>query len=104
MKTTVEIPDELFRKVKTVAASQGITFKDVLVHSLASELDKIIDIGISDKKTGYPKRKEKAPLQVEYAKLHSGSLPIPEFIKDWDTDPLEILLDDRRKRDDLLLP
>ena len=58
MKTTVEIPDDLFRKAKTLAASRGLSFKDVLVHSLASELDNIIDIGLENKNNTQPKRKE----------------------------------------------
>lgn len=103
MKTTVEIPDELFRKAKTLAASQGLTFKDVLVHSLASELDRIIDLGLENPKKDQPKRKEKKPLQVDFTKVEKAVLQKPEFLKNWDFDPIEILLEDRKNRNDFVL-
>ena len=34
MKTTVEIPDELFREAKTTAASNGIKLKDLVADGL----------------------------------------------------------------------
>ena len=32
MKTTVEIPEDLFVQVKTAAAVRGMTFRDVLIR------------------------------------------------------------------------
>ena len=40
MKTTVEIPMELLRRVKAEAALQGRTFKDVLIEALREKLDR----------------------------------------------------------------
>lgn len=34
MKTTVEIPDDLFRKAKARAALEGIPLRDLVVHGL----------------------------------------------------------------------
>jgi len=103
MKTTIQIPDELFRKAKSVAVSRGISFKEVLVHSLASELDNIIDIGISQNKAGSPRRKERKPLSVDFAKPQKIAIPKPPFIKTWDFDPAEILFEERKNRNEVLL-
>lgn len=39
MKTTVEIPDALFKEVKKYASTHGLTFRQVLETSLRSTLD-----------------------------------------------------------------
>lgn len=39
MKTTVEIPDDLFRKAKSHAALQGIHLKDLVVRGLELALE-----------------------------------------------------------------
>ncbi len=38
MKTTLEIPDELFRQVKSTAASRGILMKQFVTEALADKL------------------------------------------------------------------
>ena len=38
MKTTIELPDELMRKAKTVAAKRGTTLKAVITHALEREV------------------------------------------------------------------
>ena len=38
MRTTVEIPDDLFRKAKAHAALKGIMLKDLVVSALRKEL------------------------------------------------------------------
>ncbi len=38
MRTTIEIPDKLFRRVKAAASLRGITLKDVISQSLEHEL------------------------------------------------------------------
>ncbi|MFP4357638.1 MAG: hypothetical protein ACLFSZ_04260 [Puniceicoccaceae bacterium] len=38
MKTTLEIPDELFRQVKSTAASRGILMKEFVTEALAEKL------------------------------------------------------------------
>lgn len=38
MKTTIEIPDELFRKVKATAASRGETVREFITAALSKRL------------------------------------------------------------------
>jgi len=38
MKTTLEIPDAIFRRAKTVAASRGIPFRALVSEALADKL------------------------------------------------------------------
>lgn len=52
MKTTVEIPDELFRKVKTVAASRGLSLKLFLTEALKEKLS----APERSRRTGWPVR------------------------------------------------
>ena len=38
MKTTIEIPDAIFRQAKMKAAQEGRTFKDIVVSALQNDL------------------------------------------------------------------
>lgn len=38
MKTTIEIPDPLFRKVKSLAAERGLSLKDIVSEALREKL------------------------------------------------------------------
>jgi hypothetical protein len=38
MKTTLEIPDTLFRRAKSVAAERGIPFRELVSEALAEKL------------------------------------------------------------------
>ena len=38
MKTTLEIPDQLFRRAKSFAAEQGIPFRELVSDALAEKL------------------------------------------------------------------
>jgi hypothetical protein len=38
MKTTLEIPDLLFRRAKSVAAERGIPFRELVTEALAEKL------------------------------------------------------------------
>lgn len=40
MKTTLEIPDRLFRQAKSVAAERGIPFRELVTEALADKLSK----------------------------------------------------------------
>lgn len=40
MKTTLDLPDELFRELKELARSQGATMREVIVEGLRAELDR----------------------------------------------------------------
>ena len=39
MRTTIEIPDALYREIKAKAALEGVPVKDVIVRSIRRELD-----------------------------------------------------------------
>ncbi|MDQ6622464.1 MAG: hypothetical protein M3Y86_03120 [Verrucomicrobiota bacterium] len=41
MKTTLEIPDQLFRKAKAAAARQGRSFKDLVQDALTEKLARV---------------------------------------------------------------
>jgi plasmid stability protein len=41
MKTTLEIPDPLFRKLKTTAALQGRSMKEYVVEALTEKLQQV---------------------------------------------------------------
>ena len=38
MKTTLEIPDAIFRQAKSIAAKQGIPFRELVSQALAEKL------------------------------------------------------------------
>jgi hypothetical protein len=40
MRTTIEIPDDLFRRTKATAALRGSTMKDLIIHALEREFAK----------------------------------------------------------------
>ena len=39
MRTSIDIPDVLFRRVKSVMAKRGMTFRSLVIHALAQALD-----------------------------------------------------------------
>ena len=39
MKTTIELPETLFRRAKSMAAQEGVTLKQLLTEALESQLD-----------------------------------------------------------------
>jgi hypothetical protein len=43
MRTTVELPDALLRRAKTIALQHGSTLKDIVIRALERELDTIED-------------------------------------------------------------
>ena len=42
MKTTLEIPDELFRKTKATAALRGESLKDFVMEALEAQLERLV--------------------------------------------------------------
>jgi hypothetical protein len=38
MRTTIEMPDALFRKTKAVAALRGSSMKDLIIHAVEKEV------------------------------------------------------------------
>ncbi len=39
MRTTVDLPDALFRKMKVAAALRGVTLKEVIIHAIEKEVN-----------------------------------------------------------------
>lgn len=39
MRTTVDIPDPTYRKLKSKAAAQGLSVKDLILHGVEKELE-----------------------------------------------------------------
>jgi negative regulator of replication initiation len=108
VKTTIEIPDEIYRKVKTRAALQGTTIKDILVHSLQVELESRTLIAAEKIKTNAknaPIRRFKKNLQVNFSKVsfRLSKIPEPKIYKKINFDPALFLQEDRASRNDLLL-
>ena len=48
MKTTIEMPDDLFRRAKAVAALQGLSMKDWLTNLLRREVGAVTTAPSSD--------------------------------------------------------
>ena len=46
MKTTIEMPDTLFRKIKSVSASKGMSLKDFITDALKAKL--AVDVARGD--------------------------------------------------------
>ena len=61
MKTTVEIPDSLFREAKTAAASRGLSLKMFLTEALKEKLSR-------------PRRSRQADWPVTPPKLTKGEM------------------------------
>lgn len=72
MKTTVELPDALFREAKTRAAAEGITFKDLLRDAVETRLGK------NRKTAGRPFMKLAGSLKH----LHDENVKIARFIEE----------------------
>lgn len=67
MKTTVEIPDELFRRVKARAALEGIPLRDLVVHGLQLAMNEL-SAGEARRRVQFPlieARTEAEPLTDE---------------------------------------
>ena len=39
MRTTIDIPDQLFRRVKQAAAEQGVALREIVLRALTTHLD-----------------------------------------------------------------
>ena len=47
MRTTIDIPDPLFRRVKQAAAEQGVTLRDLVLRAIGAQLDDVPAAGYS---------------------------------------------------------
>lgn len=63
MRTTIDIPEKIFRQAKKVAAEQGISLREVVVRALEAQLEQ-------------PRRKR---YKFDWRPV-KGGLPIPEEV------------------------
>jgi hypothetical protein len=40
MRTTIDVPDELFRRAKQAAAAEGVSLREVMVRALSGHLER----------------------------------------------------------------
>jgi len=67
MRTTIELPDALFREAKTHAVQNGVKFKDLVAQ--------YIEAGLRGQQTAdYPLRREQVPLPV-FRKAGGAAIP-----------------------------
>jgi hypothetical protein len=67
MKTTLEIPDAIFRRAKTVAAERGIPFRALVSEALS---DKLRAQGVRDSKPWMKKFGKLRHLHKETARIN----------------------------------
>lgn len=92
MKTTIEIPDELYKKAKIHAIESGLTLKQIVVASLKHELDK--QIASPSTTASFAQRRKLIPSYQ--AALEAGAFA-------GGTDSTLIVSEDRSSREDALL-
>lgn len=90
MKTTIDIPDDLYKKVKIRAVERGQTLKQIVLESLEKELDSTPALG--EPQVSYWARRKLHPefarLQAEGAfKPKPGSRSIEDIIDEIKADP-----------------
>lgn len=68
MKTTVEIPDELFRQAKAKAALEGVRLRDLVEHGIRLALDAPV-VQTPGRRAAFPLIRSRAP-----ATLHAETV------------------------------
>jgi hypothetical protein len=58
MRTTIDLPDALFRKTKAIAALQGTSMKELIVRAVEREIDQ----SGASKRPGGKSRRKKIPV------------------------------------------
>lgn len=93
MKTTIDIPEPLYKKAKIRAVETGRTLRAIVLEALESELEKAPQVSNEPLKSYWARRQ----LLPEYeALLKSGKLS-------GGTDSTQIISEDRTSREDALL-
>lgn len=90
MKTTIEIPDDLFRQAKAAAVARGMTLKQLITGAVEHELGQITNK--DDQETAHQRA---ARFSTEIRRLAQGNAA------DWNNDKsaMQQLFEDRRARD-----
>lgn len=90
MKTTIDIPEPLYKKAKIRAVERGQTLKKIVLNALEKELEE--SSGVGEPKVSYWAKRKLLP---EFARLQkagafkpkSGSRDMEEIINDIKADP-----------------
>lgn len=91
MKTTIDIPDALYKKAKIRAVETGQTLKDIVLASLSKELEP-------------PIQAKQGGSFLEKRRLRPGFKRLMESgVLDGGTDSTAIVSEDRSSREDALL-
>ena len=64
MRTTIDLPNELFRKAKAISSLKGITLKSFITAALEHELE-LNTLGLEPKKVRLPLVPSKKPGSIE---------------------------------------
>ncbi len=92
MKTTIDIPEALYRKTKIRAVETGSTLRQIVLSSLSKELGVAIETPVEGQSFT-----ERRRLRPEFKRLmEAGAL-------DGGTDSTVIISEDRSSREDALL-
>ena len=75
MRTTVDIPDGVYRRIKAKAAMKGMTFRGYLVGALQRDLERPIDA---------PKKRLKGPLFSKQKPLVTTEEALSEILEEED--------------------
>jgi hypothetical protein len=54
VRTTIEIPDSLFRRTKALAATRGVSLKQLIVSAVEREVDPVKPAGTEKKRRPLP--------------------------------------------------
>jgi hypothetical protein len=77
MKTTLELPDELLRRTKALAALRGMSMRDLIAHALEAELKEGVQSPRWQRLAGKARKLDTAPvkkaLAAEFSKVDAGS-------------------------------
>ncbi|MDA0767372.1 MAG: hypothetical protein O3A92_11185 [Verrucomicrobia bacterium] len=92
MKTTIDIPDALYKKAKIRAVERGLTLKEIVLRSLTKELEP----QPSDLAAGLSFNERRKLLPAYEAALRAGAFS-------GGTDSTQLLSEDRSSREDALL-
>lgn len=77
MKTTLELPDDLLRRTKALAALRGVSMRDLIAHALEAELKEGVQAPRWQRFAGRAKKLDTAPVKqavsAEFSKVDEGS-------------------------------
>ncbi len=90
MKTTIDIPDALYKKVKIRAIERGQTLKDIVLTSLTKEL-----ASASSSSMASPSFMERRKLSPAFSKLEAEGALTPRSA---DRDITDLISEDRDAR------